>query len=147
MLSSFQKAFNETIYQVEPFITWQNFFAFIKVGFALIITIIFGSLSSIKFLGEFTLKLIRELSVLIQAISPIVIHIIDFCSKVVGGFFILLAGVFRAFSPTHVYMDSSGSNTYANIGNSNMNSNPPLNWRERNRILRQEFLKISYKKS
>ncbi|XP_068086193.1 uncharacterized protein [Anabrus simplex] len=61
----------------------------------LLITCLTGACSMIKFLGDFTIKFMREMSVLIHAITPFLLAIVDFFTKCVGGFYILIAMLWR----------------------------------------------------
>jgi len=62
-----------------------------------------GILHSIQFVGDFSLKLLREMSVFIQASTPLFIAIIEFFAKCVGGFYLLIAMMWRGSSdrPPH----------------------------------------------
>ncbi|KAJ0183374.1 hypothetical protein K1T71_001350 [Dendrolimus kikuchii] len=72
---------------------------FITFLFALVIAIFTGSTAFINFLGNFVLALIREMSILIKNSTPMLLGLLDFLSKIVGGFYILLAMFFRPSQP------------------------------------------------
>lgn len=54
-----------------------------------------GIIQLIQFSGEFTLRLIREVSNLLHASTPIVISIINMIGKIIGGFYLLIAMMWR----------------------------------------------------
>lgn len=74
----------------------KEFFTFL---FAFVIAIFTGSTAFINFLGNFVLALIRELSILIKNSTPMFLGVLDFFSKIVGGFYILLAMFFKPNVP------------------------------------------------
>lgn len=49
----------------------------------------------IQYLGEFTLKLVFELTKFFRAITPISLALINLIAKIIGGFYILLAMIWR----------------------------------------------------
>ncbi|XP_073955724.1 uncharacterized protein [Choristoneura fumiferana] len=87
----------------------KEFFTFI---FAFVIAIFTGSTAFVNFLGNFILALVRETSFLIKNSTPMFLGFLDFLSKIVGGFYILLAMFFRPSNPppqnkrTVAYYDS-----------------------------------------
>ncbi|CAG9134947.1 unnamed protein product [Plutella xylostella] len=68
---------------------------FVTFLMALVIAIFTGSSAFITFLGNFTLALVRETSYLIKNSTPMFLGFLDFISKIIGGFYILLAMFFR----------------------------------------------------
>lgn len=74
----------------------KEFFTFI---FAFVIAIFTGSTAFVNFLGNFILALVRETSFLIKNSTPMFLGFLDFLSKIVGGFYILLAMFFRPSNP------------------------------------------------
>lgn len=74
----------------------KEFFTFV---FALIIAIFTGSTTFVNFLGNFVLALIREMSILVRNSTPMFLGLLDFFSKIVGGFYILLAMFFKPSNP------------------------------------------------
>lgn len=71
----------------------------------------------IQWLGEFTLKLVFELTKLFRAMTPISLAILNLIAKVIGGFYILLAMIWR---------DSFGSNANRRT-TTTTNTNIPYN--------------------
>ncbi|XP_061714535.1 uncharacterized protein LOC133523045 [Cydia pomonella] len=74
----------------------KEFFTFI---FALVIAVFTGSTAFINFLGNFILALLRELSILVKNSTPMFLGFLDFLSKIVGGFYILVAMFFKPSNP------------------------------------------------
>jgi hypothetical protein len=61
----------------------------------LIVACITGILHSIRFVGDYSLKFMREMSVFIQASTPLFIAVIEFFAQCVGGFYLLIAMMWR----------------------------------------------------
>jgi hypothetical protein len=68
-----------------------------------------GILHSIRFVGDYSLKLLREMSVFIQASTPVFIAVIEFFAKCVGGFYLLIAMMWKGSSdrPPHAHWQPS----------------------------------------
>ncbi|XP_063234001.1 uncharacterized protein LOC134537467 [Bacillus rossius redtenbacheri] len=58
-----------------------------------------GAVHSVRHLGDFSLRLVRELSGLVRALTPLALALVDFLAKCVGGLYLLLALVFRGRGP------------------------------------------------
>jgi hypothetical protein len=56
-----------------------------------IVTCVTGMFHLVRYVGDYSIKFMREFSVFIQASTPIFLAIIDFFSKCVGGFYLLIA--------------------------------------------------------
>lgn len=54
-----------------------------------------GLIGLTKSFADFSLRLLRELSILIRAVTPFAIACIDMCCKIVGGFYLLIAMLWR----------------------------------------------------
>lgn len=69
----------------------------------LIVACVTGILHSIRYVGDFSLKFLREMSVFIEASTPLFIAVIEFFAKCVGGFYLLIAMMWRGSSdrPPH----------------------------------------------
>lgn len=64
--------------------------------FSLIIVSIFaGSTKIIKYLGIFTIKLIERTTWLAHVLTPFAMGVLDLISKIVGGFYLLIAMIWR----------------------------------------------------
>lgn len=88
-------------------------------------------------IGEFTLRLISELTKLIKASTPIVLAILNLFSKMIGGLYILFAMIWRDL----FYGDSSIGKNGPNSRNSySFNGRAPITYRENPR----PFLQSSF---
>jgi hypothetical protein len=67
----------------------------------LIVACITGILHSIRYVGDYSLKLMREISVFIQASTPLWIAVIECFTKCVGGLYLLIVMVWRGSSGRH----------------------------------------------
>ncbi|KAM7364463.1 uncharacterized protein ACRADG_000956 isoform 1-T4 [Cochliomyia hominivorax] len=61
----------------------------------LLVSILSGALVGVKFLGIFTLRFMFELSRLTHVLTPIILKIIEVFNKIIGGFYILLAMIWK----------------------------------------------------
>lgn len=77
------------------YITAENTIYAMQYMTILLCALIAGALHSIKHLGFFVIKVMEQLNVFIKVSTPIVLRIIDLLTKIVGGFFILLAMIWR----------------------------------------------------
>lgn len=60
-----------------------------------IVSLFAGSTQIIKYLGIFGIKLIERTTWLAHVLTPVALGLIDLCSKVIGGFYLLIAMVWR----------------------------------------------------
>lgn len=67
----------------------------IKFIFLLFVTIIASSADIVKYLGMFTIKFIDSCSQLIHILTPIFLSIIELISKICGGFFLIIAMIWK----------------------------------------------------
>lgn len=97
------KSFNIAIeHFLHHLLTWENIKETSKFLILLTGTILVGLVEGAKYLAEYGLKLAHELSNLIRALTPFAIACVGMCEKIVGGFYILLAMIFRDFrKPQH----------------------------------------------
>lgn len=75
--------------------TAQNVVQFFKFMTLLMVAALSGSLYAIKFLGLFTLRFMEELSKLMHVMMPFLLRCLDLVNKAIGGFYILIAMVWR----------------------------------------------------
>ncbi|XP_065362420.1 uncharacterized protein LOC135955921 [Calliphora vicina] len=61
----------------------------------LIVSLLSAALVGVKYLGVFTLRFMFELSRLTHVLTPIIFKIIEVFNKVIGGFYILLAMIWK----------------------------------------------------
>lgn len=57
----------------------------------LIVACITGFFHIIMYIGDYSIKFMREFTILIEACTPIFLGVIDFFGKCVGGFYLLIA--------------------------------------------------------
>ncbi|KAM3964900.1 uncharacterized protein ACR2FA_000788 [Aphomia sociella] len=94
-VTSLSETYNEIVGNLRDALSISNVKEFFTFLFAFIIAIFTGSTAFINFLGNFVLALIREMSILIKNSTPMFLGVLDFFSKIVGGFYILLAMFFK----------------------------------------------------
>lgn len=70
----------------------QELFTFM---FAIIIAVTTGSFQLVHHLGNFILALMRESSLLVNSLTPFCLGCLDVFTKIVGGFYLLIAMIFR----------------------------------------------------
>lgn len=92
---TFNESANDIVESLKNALTVNNVKEFLTFIFAFVIAIFTGSTSFVNFLGNFMLALVRELSILIKNSTPMFLGVLDFFSKIVGGFYILLAMFFK----------------------------------------------------
>lgn len=61
----------------------------------LIVSLFAGSTQIVKYTGIFIIKLIERTTWLVHVLTPIAMAIIDLCSKIVGGLYLLIAMIWR----------------------------------------------------
>lgn len=76
-------------------ITKENIINTIKFSSLLLLSLVTGAFHGIKFLGVFTIRFMAEFTRFIHVATPIFFGIIEFFNKIVGGFYILLAMVWK----------------------------------------------------
>lgn len=92
LFMSWKNAINQNTFRfMYEQITAANMVAAIKFVALVVVLIICGLGHSIKYLGDFTLRFMHEFSKLVRAFTPFMLGVLDMFSKIVGGFFILLA--------------------------------------------------------
>lgn len=92
-------AYNDIITTCKSVLTIGNLKEFLTFVVAFILAVFTGSTAFISFLGNFILALLRELSIVIKNSTPGFLGLLDFFSKIVGGFYILLAMFFKPKPP------------------------------------------------
>lgn len=136
-LEKMWKNIKEMTHQIIPLLTRQNLILALKLMFALIIAIITVMLAFIRNLGEYFLRLIRELSLFINVSTPIILQCIDMVTKTIGGLYILLAMMWRG-QPTNRPRPFPSQQRMLPSSTTKIQS--PPNWRERNRLLKEQLL-------
>lgn len=97
-----QESLKDFVDNLKSLFTFQNIKDIITFIFAFITVIFTGGIEFVYFLGNFILALLRESSILVNNATPMFLGFLDFCSKLVGGFYILLAIIFRQNAPPPV---------------------------------------------
>ncbi|KAJ8723239.1 hypothetical protein PYW08_003151 [Mythimna loreyi] len=98
-VAALNETYTDFVETVKSFLSISNVKEFVTFLLAFVIAIFTGSTSFINFLGNFILALIREFSILVKNSTPMFLGLLDFFSKIVGGFYILLAMLFRQSAP------------------------------------------------
>ncbi|XP_047519035.1 uncharacterized protein LOC125058985 [Pieris napi] len=97
--ANLNESFSEIKETLKSALTIRNAKEFVTFVFAFVIAIFTGSTAFVNFLGNFILALLREISILIKNSTPMLLGFLDFLSKIVGGFYILLAMLFKSNTP------------------------------------------------
>lgn len=90
---------NEIAFTLKNAFTLNSIKDFITFICAFVIAIFTGSNTFVQFLGNFVLALVRELSNLITRSTPLILGCLDVFSKIIGGFYILVAMIFKPNNP------------------------------------------------
>ncbi|CAG9787685.1 unnamed protein product [Diatraea saccharalis] len=91
--------YNDIVAILKDALSIRNVKEFVTFIFALVIAVFTGTTTFVNFLGNFVLALIREISFLVKNSTPMFLGLLDFFSKIVGGFYILLAMFFKPNNP------------------------------------------------
>ncbi|CAF4851256.1 unnamed protein product [Pieris macdunnoughi] len=97
--ANLNESFSEIKETLKSALTIRNAKEFVTFVFAFVIAIFTGSTAFVNFLGNFILALLREISILIKNSTPMLLGFLEFLSKIVGGFYILLAMLFKSNTP------------------------------------------------
>lgn len=86
---------------IQETVTWHNIKESSKFIFLLCMTIVTALLYSLQYLGDYSLRFFREVSNLVHVSTPLFGIFFNFLSKVVGGFYLLIAMLWngRAYRP------------------------------------------------
>ncbi|CAK1555189.1 unnamed protein product [Leptosia nina] len=97
--ASNDESFSDIKETLKSALSIRNVKEFVTFIVALVIAVFTGSIAFVNFLGNFILALLREFSLLIKNSTPMLLGFLDFLSKIVGGFYILLAMLFKPSNP------------------------------------------------
>lgn len=61
----------------------------------IIVSLFAGSTQIVKYIGIFSIKLIERTTWLVHVLTPIALGLMELCSKIIGGFYILIAMVWK----------------------------------------------------
>lgn len=89
------ESYSEILATLRSALSIRNVKEFITFVCAFVIAIFTGSTAFINFVGNFVLALIREMSIFVKNSTPVMLGFLDFMSKIVGGFYILVAMIFK----------------------------------------------------
>lgn len=89
------ESYSEIMETLKSALSIRNVKEFITFICAFVIAVFTGSAAFINFVGNFVLALIREISILVKNSTPVMLGFFDFMSKIVGGFYILVAMIFK----------------------------------------------------
>lgn len=96
LLQQWWATIKQTVYDfMAQDISKENIKGFLRFLGLLIFSILSGAIVGIKFLGYFTIRFMNELSRFTHVSTPIILKIIELFNKVIGGFFILLAMIWK----------------------------------------------------
>lgn len=98
-VATLNETYNEIISTLKGALSIRNLKEFVTFLVAFVIAVFTGGNAFINFLGNFILALIREVSVLVKNSTPMFLGFLDFMSKIVGGFYILVAMFFKPSNP------------------------------------------------
>lgn len=76
-------------------ISWQSISNTLQFAALVLITISLETVNFIKWIGFFSIRLIFELSNLIKVCTPIFMEVLNFMSKIIGGFYILMVIIWK----------------------------------------------------
>lgn len=94
-LQSFGKTVTDAFPSLLSVLTFNNLketVVFLSILFMATLT---GLLKSLQFLGDFTIRLFREVNNFVHVTTPFLMGILDLISKIIGGFYILIAMMWR----------------------------------------------------
>lgn len=134
LFHQWRTSFHQKVYHFcSTEITWNNFINCIRLLGVLSIAFLKFSVQFVHSLGEFTLKLMFELNRLVKTASPIVLALISLISKMIGGFYILLAMIWRdLFGNGDNNRNPNAAQLKNNFGSSSY-SRAPIPYRENSR--------------
>ncbi|XP_012260872.2 uncharacterized protein LOC105688850 [Athalia rosae] len=90
------------ILNLKNVLTYENIRETIKFSSVLFLTVISFLIEATRFFCDYSIRLMRELSYVIHSLTPIIMGIIDFFAKCVGGFYLLLVMLWRGSSGPQV---------------------------------------------
>ena len=92
----YKENFFKFLLNVSSVITAKNIYESICFLSALLLALGMATIKMLHYIGDYSLKLTRELSILIHSSTPIILGVIDMLSKIVGGFYLLIAMVWNS---------------------------------------------------
>lgn len=92
----YKESFFKFLLNISSLITAKNIYESICFLSALLLALGMGMIKALHYIGDYSLKLTRELSILIHSSTPIILGVIDMLAKIVGGFYLLIAMVWNS---------------------------------------------------
>lgn len=93
--AALSESYSEIVTTLKSALSIRNLKEFITFICAFVIAVFTGSFAFINFLGNFVLALIREMSIFVTNSTPLMLGFLDFIGKIIGGFYILVAMIFK----------------------------------------------------
>jgi len=75
--------------------TIQNTKEAVKFTSVLFVAVVTGTVQLLEYLGDYSIKFMREFSQIIKAVTPIIIAFINLIGKIIGGFYLLILSMWR----------------------------------------------------
>lgn len=85
----------EVVGNVKPHLKTENFVKLVKMLCVLVMIVFTAIVSGFKHGGNFALKILHELAFLVERSTPLALGTLNVLSKVVGGFYLLVAMIWR----------------------------------------------------
>lgn len=121
LFTSWNQSIKITLYSfLSHDINKKNIISTLKFLGLIIISLLTFTIEAIKFIGIYSLRFMAELRLWIQTCTPIILTLIDLISKLIGGFYILIAMLWR-----DAFGGGGGGNRTQNNINFNMLPSPP----------------------
>lgn len=96
LLETWKKSLHDLIlHACSIHVTFDNFKTFFRFICLLFISLCVGAVHGIHFLFNFIILFLHQISNLIRVSTPFLLGILDFFSKIIGGFYILIAMMWR----------------------------------------------------
>jgi len=80
---------------LRPLLTLTNMIHMVKLFMVLILALFTGLIAGVKQLGQFSLRVLHELANLVDRSTPLALGALNIMSKVVGGFYLLIAMIWK----------------------------------------------------
>uniref|UniRef100_A0A1Y1MGL8 Uncharacterized protein n=1 Tax=Photinus pyralis TaxID=7054 RepID=A0A1Y1MGL8_PHOPY len=101
--SCFASANENLSWFFKTIVTLNNAVESIRFLSVLFVAMLTGLVKFLEYFGDFTLKLLRETSHLVTALTPTLIACINLIAKIIGGFYLLILSMWKTRTPTTVY--------------------------------------------
>nr|XP_013102600.1 unnamed protein product [Stomoxys calcitrans]XP_013102609.1 unnamed protein product [Stomoxys calcitrans]XP_013102617.1 unnamed protein product [Stomoxys calcitrans]XP_013102626.1 unnamed protein product [Stomoxys calcitrans] len=96
IFQQWRNSIKQTIYDfMSRDVSKENILGILRFLGLLLVSLLSGAFMGVKFLGSFALRFMFEMSRFTHAATPILLKIIDLFQKIVGGFYLLLAMIWK----------------------------------------------------